>query len=70
MQVLEPVSTDAVSKFGLHNMRGSDEGMKMIVANTIKGLSEEGNTRLAVNCLVSAGHRESLTPTYSKYPTF
>jgi len=30
-----------LSTFGLHNMRGSDEGMEMIIAGVVKGLAHE-----------------------------
>ena len=30
-----------LSMFGLHNMRGSDEGMELIIAGAIKGLVQE-----------------------------
>ena len=30
-----------LSMFGLHNMRGSDEGMELLIAGVVKGLAEE-----------------------------
>ena len=47
-----------LSQSGLHNMGGSDEGMKTIIAGVIKGLAEE--VGLPLVC-VSLGTREPIS---------
>lgn len=44
-----------ITQFGLHNMRGSEEGAEAIIAVTVKGLAEECglrlcNAQLALGC--------------------